>query len=373
MGASSSCCQDTKDTKSEVVATIPKKIVEKMPTETELALTELEGRSPSKPVLHYFDISGRGELSKLIAAVGGVEIDVVEYPFAANGASAADKLKAGVMETEHTKAATAMGMEGCGLPILVHGDLKINQSFAIQDYLVSISTKYPPVNPLQKGVDDMFEGALEDCMGVGAGIILSGVDPSAMVAAMEKTLTHLSRYIPEKGFVNGFETPSKADLVILMLTQALIPFGATLGGYDFAKFPAAKALGERAAAFPAVAAWLQHENCCLKKPPRAARAAAGSASAKSLIVTFEFQGKTFEQKWEHRPLGLELGAAPPSGCCSGAPPGKFVVTKVSDANLKNIKVGALVKQVDGEDVKPLMEWPDFKAMLGSKLEALPAK
>ena len=33
-----------------------------------------------KPTLHYFDVNGRGELAKLIAAVGGLEIDVVEYP-----------------------------------------------------------------------------------------------------------------------------------------------------------------------------------------------------------------------------------------------------------------------------------------------------
>merc|ERR1719343_518391 len=156
-----------------------------------------------KPVLHYFDISGRGELSKLIAAVGGVEIEVVEYPFKANGASAADKAKAGAMESEHTKAAKEMGMEGCGLPILEHGTLKINQSAAVQDYMVSISPKYPPVNPMQKAKDDMFEGALEDAMGLGAGIILSGYDSSLMVPFMEKTLTHLTKYIPAAGFVNG--------------------------------------------------------------------------------------------------------------------------------------------------------------------------
>jgi len=224
-----------------------------------------------KPVLHYFDVSGRGELAKLIAAVGGVEIEVVEYPFKANGASTADKLKAGAMETEHTKAAKEMGMEGCGLPILVQGPLKINQSAAIQDYLAAIGPKYPPVNAAQKAKDDMFEGALEDCMGVGAGIILSGVEGGMMLQAMEKTLTHLTKYIPAEGFVNGFDTPTKADLVILLLTQALIPFGATLGGYDYAKFPQAKSLGERTAAFPAVAAWLENENCCLKKPPRADR------------------------------------------------------------------------------------------------------
>merc|ERR1712048_1027546 len=124
------------------------------------------------------------------------------------------------MDNAHTKAAKEMGMEGCGLPILQHGMLKINQSAAIQDYLVAIGPNYPPVNPKQKAVDDMFEGYLEDCMGVGAGIVLSGVPPEMMVAAMEKTLKHLTKYLPKEGFVNGFDKPTKADLVILMLTQA---------------------------------------------------------------------------------------------------------------------------------------------------------
>ena len=36
----------------------------------------------SRPVLHYFEVAARGELSKLIAAVGGVEMTIKEYPFA---------------------------------------------------------------------------------------------------------------------------------------------------------------------------------------------------------------------------------------------------------------------------------------------------
>jgi len=228
----------------------------------------------SKPVLHYFDVSGRGELSKLIAAVGGVELDFVEYPFQANGASAADKLKAGKMETAHTKAATEMGMDGCGLPILVHGDLKIYQSNAVQDYMVSISTNYPKVTPGEKAVDDMFQGALEDMMGLAAGVILSGGDPASVPVYMTKTLTHLSKYIKGDGFVHGHAAPTKADLVILILTQALVPFNATLGegaAECYGKFPAAVKLGERTAAFPAVAAWLTNEYCNLKKPPKADR------------------------------------------------------------------------------------------------------
>ena len=228
----------------------------------------------SKPTLHYFDVSGRGELSKLICAVGGVEIDVVEYPFKANGASVADKLMAGKMESEHTTAATEMGMDGCGLPIVVHDDLKINQSAAVQDYFCAIGPNYPKVTPAQKAVDDMFEGALEDMMGLAAGVILSGGDGANVPVFMAKTLTHLSKYIKADGFVNGYDAPSKADLVILVLTQALIPFGATLGegaADCYGKFPEAVTLGERTAAFPAVAEWLTNDLCNLKKPPKAAR------------------------------------------------------------------------------------------------------
>merc|ERR1712070_548599 len=156
-----------------------------------------------RPVLHYFDVNGRGELCKLIAAVGGLEIEIVEYPFVANGASAADKLKAGKVESEHTKAATAMGMDGCGLPIIVHGDLKINQSFACQNYFANIGPNYPKITPQQQAVDDMFQGALEDCMGLAAGVILSGGDGSLVPKIMEKVFTHLSKYIPEAGFIHG--------------------------------------------------------------------------------------------------------------------------------------------------------------------------
>ena len=102
----------------------------------------------------------------------------------ANGASAADKLKAGKVESEHTKAATAMGMDGCGLPIVVHGDFKIYQSFACQNYFASIGPNYPKLTAQEQAVDDMFMGALEDCMGVGAGVLLSGYD--AALARLER-------------------------------------------------------------------------------------------------------------------------------------------------------------------------------------------
>lgn len=228
----------------------------------------------SKPTLHYFDVHGRGEVPKLVAAAGGLEIDIVEYDFQANGASTADKLKAGAIESAHTKAATEMGMKGCGLPIVVHGDLKINQSFAVTNYFANLGPKYPKLTPAQTAVDDMFLGAHEDAMGVAAGVILSGYDAELVPKVMTAVLTHLTKYIPDEGFVHGHGGPTASDIVILSLTQALIPFGATLGdgAADFyAKFPKAVALGERTAAYPAIAKWLTEDKCNLKKPPRAAR------------------------------------------------------------------------------------------------------
>lgn len=68
--------------------------------------------------------------------------------------------------------------------------------------------------------------------------------------------------IPEDGFIHGKSSPTISDCAILVLTQALVPFGATLGEQApevYGKFPAAVALGERVAAFPAVATWLEHE------------------------------------------------------------------------------------------------------------------
>merc|ERR1711988_1845300 len=85
----------------------------------------------------------------------------------------------------------------------------------VQSYLESIGPDYPKVAPKHAAVDNMFAGALEDMMGLAAGVILSGGDPKLVPVYMEKTLTHLSKYIKEDGFVNGFNAPTKADLVVL--------------------------------------------------------------------------------------------------------------------------------------------------------------
>ena len=69
-------------------------------------------------------------------------------------------------------------------------------------------------------------------------------------------------------------TPSFLLLLQPSFSCALIPFGATLGegaAACYGQFPKAVALGERTAAFPAIAEWMKNEYCNLKKPPRAKR------------------------------------------------------------------------------------------------------
>ena len=80
------------------------------------------------PCLTYFPIAGRGELAKLIAATGGVKLDVQTLDFDIMNADA-----------EYKQVAADAGYPGCGLPILEHGDLKIVQSQAIQSYLADIA------------------------------------------------------------------------------------------------------------------------------------------------------------------------------------------------------------------------------------------
>ena len=74
------------------------------------------------------------------------------------------------MDSKHLKVAKDIGMAGCGLPILVHGDVKFCQSLAVQDYIASIGPNFPKLSPQQKAIDGMFAGYLEDVMGAGAAV-----------------------------------------------------------------------------------------------------------------------------------------------------------------------------------------------------------
>ena len=90
----------------------------------------------SAPELTYFPFGGRGELSRLTAAAGGLDFTDTVAP-----------------NTPHFFGA---------LPILQHGDIELCQSQAITSYLANIAPTFAGLGAAQKGVDAMYAGILED-------------------------------------------------------------------------------------------------------------------------------------------------------------------------------------------------------------------
>ena len=218
--------------------------------------TLLESVEDGNPKLFYFPIAGRGELVKLIAVLGGLNLELEILPF---------DLKP---ESEYRRRATELGFEGFGFPILQHGNLSINQSSAIQDYLISISPNYPRLNASQKAVDDMFSSTLEDAITTSSKVLFKVEEPNTLTKMLDKQLGLLNNYVPDSGFIHGGQTPTKADLVIFIIIEASIPFGSTIdmvGGYDFAiKFPKLKQISDAVGNYPVIAEFLKTEDCKLK-------------------------------------------------------------------------------------------------------------
>ena len=92
--------------------------------------------------LYYFPAGGRAELSRTIAAAGGVEIIEGGVP------------GEGVDKAEYGSPS--------GIPLLQHGALKMSQSTAIENYLSLLA--FPDLAPQQRAVDAQFCSIKEDVM-----------------------------------------------------------------------------------------------------------------------------------------------------------------------------------------------------------------
>lgn len=195
-----------------------------------------------KPKLYYFPLAGRGELIRLIAAVGGVELT----------------------ETAEAPADKAVFGSPSGLPLLEHGELRMSQSTAIENYIASISPKYRTLTPGQVAVDKMFQCIKED---VGQGFLPLIFDPEKKKTAPEevpkvcdKWFPVIEARLPADGFVHGLDFPTAADLVTVVIAKAYVPGGAAFkaaGGYDIAaKYKKLAAHANRVAAYPAVKDYL---------------------------------------------------------------------------------------------------------------------
>ena len=94
------------------------------------------------------------------------------------------------------------------------------------------------------------------------GATNASLAPSVVTPLYDRYLTVLENdgYIPATGFVNGKAYPTGADLAVLVAIKSGFPYAKALRNAEFdvaAKFPKTAALAERAAQYPAVAAYLR--------------------------------------------------------------------------------------------------------------------
>lgn len=175
--------------------------------------------------LIYFPIAGRGELTRLIAAAGGIKLR-------------------DSFSKDWKRESLDLGFFG-NLPILKHGSFKLTQSGAIERYVSSLSPKFDCMSLQTRSIDDMFAATKEDIV-VGCAKVLFGNEEAkaqakkSIPAVLDKFLDPIEKMLPASGFTNGMPYPTTADLALLNIVECEVPVGKAIeiaGGYNFNKFP----------------------------------------------------------------------------------------------------------------------------------------
>eukprot|EP00413_Alexandrium_margalefii_P009216 CAMPEP_0204533416 /NCGR_PEP_ID=MMETSP0661-20131031/12272_1 /ASSEMBLY_ACC=CAM_ASM_000606 /TAXON_ID=109239 /ORGANISM="Alexandrium margalefi, Strain AMGDE01CS-322" /LENGTH=218 /DNA_ID=CAMNT_0051539755 /DNA_START=89 /DNA_END=745 /DNA_ORIENTATION=- len=203
----------------------------------------------SKPVLYYMPFSGRGEMTRIIAKTGGLEI--------AEEGELSDKASFGSPSS---------------LPCLLHGDLKLSQSHAIVNYVLNITPKFRGMDPGHKAKDMQFNAILDDLMSEFAKVLFNPDKSNAkadITKAGDKWYGIIEGLVPANGYVNGRSFPTGADYACLIMAKGFMPFGAGMkvGSYDpLPQCPKFKALVDRTANFPAVKEYLAQTTTLTANP-----------------------------------------------------------------------------------------------------------
>mmetsp|Transcript_70858 Transcript_70858/g.196858 ORF Transcript_70858/g.196858 Transcript_70858/m.196858 type:complete len:213 (-) Transcript_70858:138-776(-) len=197
------------------------------------------GVPPEKPLLITWPVAGRGELARLIAAAGGLEIE--------------ETGDSGIIDK------ASYGSPG-SVPLLSHGDLKMCQSLAIESYLASIAPKFQGLTAKQRAMDNMFCCIKEDVIGGCVKIIYGdkSLADEEVPKNFDKFFTVVEGLVPASGFINGLSFPTPADLAVYNMNTGFMPFVKVmqLGNYT-PNYPKIKALIDRTAAAPGVKEYIQ--------------------------------------------------------------------------------------------------------------------
>lgn len=216
------------------------------------------------PVLYYFPAAGRAELSRTIAAAGGIEL-----------------VEGGMPGADFNKAEYG---SPSGIPLLRHGELKMSQSTAIENYLSLLA--FPDLAPQQRAVDFQFCSIKED-VAVGCYKVVFNPqmkeDKAAGAAELKKHLHKwypiIEKRLPHYGFINGEAYPTAADVAVKNICDAEMAFGICnrWAGINWAAYPKMRALANRTAEHPPLKAYLA-KSATFKANP------SGPSGAKQVVL-----------------------------------------------------------------------------------------
>ena len=151
----------------------------------------------SQITMLYFPIAGRGELIRLIAAAGGVDLKVE-------------------MHEDWKKRSIDAGFFG-SLPVLTHGDFKLCQSAACERYIANIAPQFKNLSPQVRAVDNMYAMTKEDIVAGCAKVMFGDDKIKARQRRRYRTFGQISRPVGEDGSGKGFSSvraPQSFDLAL---------------------------------------------------------------------------------------------------------------------------------------------------------------